>query len=145
MENTKPKKKSRFNEEAVAGLLFVLLPILGFLLFTAGPFIFSIFASFTSWDSMTDLTQIFTMDEVDREFFYVGFENYKEMFADIDFWRSLWNTIFYMIGIPIGMMWALTLAISFNKELPGVKAYRVIYYIPVVSSIVAVSLLWKWI
>ena len=145
MENTKPKKKSRFNEETVAGLLFVLLPILGFLLFTAGPFIFSIFASFTSWDSMTDLTQIFTMDEVDREFFYVGFENYKEMFADIDFWRSLWNTIFYMIGIPIGMMWALTLAISFNKELPGVKAYRVIYYIPVVSSIVAVSLLWKWI
>ena len=67
MENTKPKKKSRFNEEAVAGLLFVLLPILGFLLFTAGPFIFSIFASFTSWDSMTDLTQIFTMDEVDRD------------------------------------------------------------------------------
>jgi len=137
-------KKRVWNDEARAGLLFVLLPVIGFFLFTAGPFLFSIFASFTSWDSMTDLTSIFSMDEVEREFFYVGLENYRELFSDIDFWKSLWNTLFYMIGIPIGMLWAFSLALAFNRDLPGVKVYRVIYYIPGVSSIVAVSLLWAW-
>lgn len=135
---------SKWNEEAKAGLIFVLLPVFGFILFTAGPFLFSIFASFTSWDSMTDLTKLFSMDEVDKEFFYCGLDNYKEMFQDSQFWKALWNTLFYMIGIPIGMVWAFGLAIAFNKSLPGVKVFRVIYYIPVVSSIVAVSLLWKW-
>lgn len=144
MKNKIINKKRKLDDEAKAGLLFILPPIIGFLLFTAGPFLFSIFASFTSWDSMTDLTGLFKMDEIDREFFYIGIENYKELFSDGDFWRSLWNTLVYMIGIPIGMVWAFGLALSFNKKLPGVKIYRVIYYIPVVSSIVAVSLLWKW-
>lgn len=144
MANTKTDKKKKWDEEAVAGLLFVILPILGFFLFTAGPFLFSIFASFTDWNSMIDLTSIFTMDKVDREFFYIGFENYKELFMDEQFWKALFNTFFYMIGIPIGMLWAFSLALAFNKELPGIKVFRVIYYIPVVSSIVAVSLLWMW-
>ena len=144
MKNTELNKSKKWNDEARAGLLFVIAPVVGFFLFTAGPFLFSIFASFTSWDSMTDLTSLHKMDEIDRSFFYVGFENYKELFSDPDFWHSLWNTFVYMIGIPLGMIWAFSLALAFNKELPGVKVYRVIYYIPVVSSIVAVSLLWSW-
>ncbi|MCR5045752.1 MAG: sugar ABC transporter permease [Treponema sp.] len=137
-------KKKKWNEESKAGLLFVLPPIIGFFLFTAIPFVFSIYASFTSWDSMTDLTSLFRMDEIDRQYFYIGLKNYIELFTDVDFWKALFNTFFYMIGIPIGMLWAFALAASFNKTIPGVKAFRVIYYIPVVSSIVAVSLLWKW-
>ncbi|MCR4733726.1 MAG: sugar ABC transporter permease [Treponema sp.] len=137
-------KKKKWNEEAIAGLIFVLPPVIGFFLFTAGPFLFSIFASFTSWDSMTDLTELFKMDEIDREFFYIGFENYAELFQDGDFWRALLNTFVYMIGIPIGIIWAFALAMAYNESLPGTKIFRVIYYIPVVSSIVAVSLLWRW-
>ena len=137
-------EKKKWGEEAKMGLLFVLPPIFGFLLFTAIPFIFSIYASFTNWDSMTDLTSLFSMSDAEKEYFYVGFQNYKELFSDSDFWKALWNTFFYMIGIPIGMLWAISLAVSFNKPLKGVKLFRVIYYIPVVSSIVAVSLLWKW-
>ena len=134
------KKKTKWNDEARAGLLFVLPPVIGFFLFTAGPFLFSVFASFTSWDSMTNIRDLFS----EPEFYFVGFENYIELFSDWQFWRSLWNTFFYMIGIPIGMVWAFALALSFNRELPGVKIYRVIYYIPVVSSIVAIALLWQW-
>lgn len=144
MEQTTLNKKKKWNDEAKAGLLFVLPPVIGFFLFTAGPFLFSIFASFTSWDSMTDLGSLFHMDAEDRSYFYTGLENYLELFSDEKFWKSLFNTFWYMIGIPIGMIWAFTLAICFNKELPGVKMFRVIYYIPVVSSIVAVSLLWGW-
>ena len=138
------KTKKKWGEEAKMGLLFVLPPIIGFLLFTAIPFIFSIYASFTNWDSMTDLTSLFSMSEAEKEYFYVGLQNYKELFSDSDFWKALWNTFFYMIGIPIGMLWAIALAVSFNKQIHGAKLFRVIYYIPVVSSIVAVSLLWKW-
>ena len=144
--NTKTVKNAHraWDEEAKMGLLFVLPPIIGFLLFTAIPFVFSIYASFTNWDSMTDLTRLFSMDASEKEYFYAGFQNYKELFSDSDFWKALWNTFFYMIGIPIGMLWAISLAVSFNKPIHGAKLFRVIYYIPVVSSIVAVSLLWKW-
>ena len=112
MKNTELNKSKKWNDEARAGLLFVIAPVVGFFLFTAGPFLFSIFASFTSWDSMTDLTSLHKMDEIDRSFFYVGFENYKELFSDPDFWHSLWNTFVYMIGIPLGMIWAFSLAIA---------------------------------
>jgi multiple sugar transport system permease protein len=108
-----------------------LLPILQFLLFTAGPFFFSIYASFTDWNSMGDRN-------------FIGLDNYFELFADERFWKALANTFWYMIGIPIGMIWALGLALAFNRTMAGVKVFRVIYYIPVVSSIVAVSILWRW-
>jgi multiple sugar transport system permease protein len=124
-------RKKKWNDEAKWGLSFALLPVIGFFLFTAGPFVFSIIASFTDWNSMGDHD-------------FVGIDNYKELFSDPRFWKSLWNTFFYMIGIPIGMFWALFLALAFNRNMPGVKVFRVIYYIPVVSSIVAVSILWRW-
>lgn len=142
---TQLNKKIKWNDEARAGLLFVILPVLGFFLFTAGPFLFSIYASFTDWNSMTDITSLHKMDELDREFFYIGFENYKELFNDSMFWTALLNNLVYAVGVPIGMIWAFCLALLFNKDLPFIKAFRVIYYIPVVSSIVAVSLLWSWI
>lgn len=133
-------KRKKWNDEAVSGLIFVLPPVIGFFLFTAGPFLFSIFASFTEWDSMTTIEKLFSQPSS----YFIGFDNYVELFTDEFFWKALFNTFFYMIGIPIGMVWAFALAMSFNKELPGVKVYRVIYYIPVVSSIVAVALLWSW-
>ena len=137
MEKTVLNKKKRWNDEARAGLVFALPPVIGFFMFTAIPVVFSIFASFTDWNSMTNLTDFSTLE-------FIGIENYKELFTDSQFWRALWNTFFYMIGIPLGILWALGLALSFNKDLPGIKTFRVIYYIPVVSSIVAVSLLWRW-
>ncbi len=131
-------KKKKWTDEGIAGLIFVLPPVIGFLMFTAIPVVFSIFASLTEWNSMTDLTDWSTL-------YFSGINNYKELFSDEQFWHSLWNTLFYMIGIPIGIIWAFALALAFNKDIPGVKVFRVIYYIPVVSSIVAVSLLWKWV
>jgi multiple sugar transport system permease protein len=124
-------RKKKWNDEAKWGLAFAMLPVIGFFLFTAGPFVFSIIASFTDWNSMGDHD-------------FIAFDNYIELFGDWHFWKSLWNTFFYMIGIPIGMFWALFLALAFNRRMPGVKVFRVIYYIPVVSSIVAVSILWRW-
>jgi multiple sugar transport system permease protein len=50
-----------------------------------------------------------------------------------------------MIGIPIGLVIALGLALAMNRRVYGAKKFRVIYYIPVISSIAAVSILWRWV
>lgn len=126
------KRRSRWNREARVGLLFVLLPVAQFFLFAFGPLAFSAFAGFTDWSSMGDLN-------------IVGFDNFAEIFEDEKFWKSLYNTFYYMLGIPIGMIIALLLAMAMNRDMVGAKTFRVIYYIPVVSSIVAVAILWRWV
>ncbi|QAA33349.1 carbohydrate ABC transporter permease [Clostridium manihotivorum] len=126
------RKSDYYAKERKAGLLFVLAPVLGFFLFAFGPLMFSLYAGFTDWSSIGDIH-------------FVGLQNFKDMFHDINFWRSLYNTIFMMIGIPIGLILALALALMMNRKIFGIKAFRVIYYIPVISSVAAVSILWRWV
>jgi len=66
-------------------------------------------------------------------------------FKDEYFYKALFNTVFYLIGIPIGMVVSLLLAMAMNRNLPGTGIFRTIYYIPVISSLVAVSIIWGWI
>lgn len=64
----------------------------------------------------------------------MGFDNFAELFTTPTFWYSLGNTFFYLIGIPIGMIIALFLAMGMNRKIPGVRILRTMYYVPVVSS-----------
>src|SRR5699024_12739608 len=66
------------------------------------------------------------------------------MMADDYFWQALWNTLFLMIGIPIGLSISLVLAMAMNRRMPGRSVFRVIYYLPVVTSLAAISILWQW-
>src|SRR5699024_8187011 len=66
------------------------------------------------------------------------------MMADDYFWQALWNTLFLMIGIPIGLSISLVLAMAMNRRMPGRSVFRVIYYLPVVTSLAALSILWQW-
>jgi multiple sugar transport system permease protein len=67
------------------------------------------------------------------------------MLLDDKFYKSLYNTFYLLIGIPIGMFFSLIFAILMNRKLKGISLLRTIYYIPVISPIIAVSLLWQWI
>lgn len=125
-------KGGAFKQEARAGLLFVLAPILGFFLFVFGPLAYSLYASFTDWDGISGMS-------------FIGISNFKEVLTDTNFWKSLYNTVFMMLGIPIGMILAIALALAMSRKMFGVQMFRVIYYIPVISSVVAVSILWLWI
>lgn len=125
-------KSDYYARERRAGYLFVLAPVLQFFLFALGPLLFSLYAGFTDW------TSIGTPD-------FIGIDNFKAMFSDANFWKSIYNTIFMMIGIPIGLILALGLALAMNRKVLGAKTFRVIYYIPVISSIAAVSILWRWV
>ncbi|MDR1787013.1 MAG: sugar ABC transporter permease [Treponema sp.] len=74
---------------------------------------------------------------------WVGFKNYLDMFRNPLFWQSLANTFYYMIGIPIGIVLSLCLAALMNRHTPGETIFRVIYYTPVITSVVAVSFIFQ--
>lgn len=112
-------------------LLFVTPPVLGFLIFGLAPLLTSFGLSFMSWDMLTPAE-------------FIGLDNFSKMLDDEKFYKSLFNTLVLLVGIPLGMVFALLLAVMMNRSLKGVSIFRTIYYIPVISPIMALSLLWQW-
>ncbi|WP_082516006.1 carbohydrate ABC transporter permease [Cellulomonas sp. Leaf395] len=112
-------------------LAFVAAPIIGFLLFTLYPIGFAVYASLTSWNGLGPMT-------------FVGLENYVTLFQDEYFRIALYNTFFYMLGIPIGLALSLVLALALNRRIPGRTAFRAIYYVPVISSLAAIAIVWQF-
>ncbi|MFV0402338.1 MAG: carbohydrate ABC transporter permease [Oscillospiraceae bacterium] len=131
-KSTAPRLSSRMSDN-LWGWAFVLIPILGMIIFVLVPFIMSIYASFTSWP----LGQPIGTAK------WVGFRNYLEMFKSQLFWKSLGNTFFYMLGIPIGLAISLVLASMMNRGTRSEVIFRVIYYAPVITSIVAISFVFQ--
>lgn len=115
-------------------LLFVMAPFVGFLLFMAYPIVYALIASMTNWTGTKSM-----MDS------WVGLDNYVKLFHDAKFWRTLSTTVIYLLGIPIGMILGLLFAMGMNRKIPGVRILRTMYYVPVISSLVAVSILWAWV
>lgn len=119
--------------EALAGVAFVLPWAVGFLLLLAGPLILSFALSFTRYSVL-------------RPARWVGLGNYVRLFtADPLFWKSLTNTLFMLLGIPLGMALGLGLALLLGRSLRGMAFYRTLYFLPSVVPAVASALLWVWI
>ncbi|NQX49684.1 sugar ABC transporter permease [Paenibacillus tritici] len=124
-------KSNLYRKEKIYGFLFILPPLLGLLIFTLYPMIYSIYGSFTDWDGLGQMNVI-------------GLSNFADLWSDELFHKALFNTLFMMLGIPIGITLALLLALGLNRGVPGTTAFRVIYYVPVISSLAAVSIMWNW-
>lgn len=120
-------------QEAMTGWLFASPWIIGFLIFTVGPMLFSFYVSFTQYNII-------------RPPVWQGVENYQDIFQDRFFWKSLQNT-FWLVGVkvPIVMVVALGIAMLLNVKIPGERAFRTIIYLPNVLSGVAAIFLWQWI
>lgn len=119
-------------KEAMWGYLFVSAPLLGFLIFGFIPIVMSLVLSFMKWD----------MFRAPR---FAGFENFTRVASDPIVFLSFKNTLIFFLGVPVGMAISLMLALALNRKISGINIYRAVYYLPAVSSIVAVSLLWQWI
>ena len=118
--------------EMLAAMLFLLPNILGFVIFTMGPVLASFGLSLVEWNLLGSPS-------------WVGLDNYVTMVRDREFWDSLKATFYYTIGsLPLGIIPALILALALNQKLRGLAFYRTVYFVPVVSSTVAVALLWRW-
>ncbi len=77
---------------------------------------------------------------------FIGVENYRLLFTeDPLFWKSLWNTLYMVgVGLPVGMVVSLGIALLMNQKLKGMAFYRTLYYLPSITPVVATSILWFW-
>ncbi|MCB0065034.1 MAG: sugar ABC transporter permease [Caldilineaceae bacterium] len=113
--------------------IFILPWLIGFVLFTAGPMLGSLYISFTRWEIVTPST-------------WVGLDQYRRLFADDRFYLSLWNTAYYVfLGVPLHLALALLAALAMNMNLRGIRIFRTLYYVPSLTPAVANSILWLWI
>ncbi len=112
--------------------MFVSPWVIGFVIFTAGPMFYSLYLSFTA-SSLLSPPQ------------WIGVENYRRMFADPIFYRSLGNTAYYaLLGVPLGMILSLGLALLLDAKVRGQQVFRTLFFLPSVTNTVALSLLWLW-
>ncbi|MGK7376841.1 carbohydrate ABC transporter permease [Planococcus sp. 1R117A] len=118
-------------KESIYGYIFVMPWIIGFLAFTAGPLVFSFVASFTNYNITSQMD-------------FVGGENYKGLLTeDSLFWTSLWNTLYFVIfSVPLTTIGAIFLSALLNQDIPGIRYFRTLYYLPAVLSGVGVYMLW---
>ncbi len=122
-----------FRRESYAGYFFATPWFLGFIIFGGGPFFFSMLMSLCQYDILSAPK-------------FVGIENYKAMFTDDPlFYKSLANTVFMALGIPLGMAVSLGIAVLLNYEIKGMAVYRTFFYLPAIMPAVAASILWVWI
>jgi multiple sugar transport system permease protein len=125
-------KTKASRQEALAACLFLLPNIIGFVVFTAGPVLAALGISLVSWNLLNPPQ-------------WVGLGNYIALIRDADFMASLRATLYYTLAsVPLGIVLSLALAVALNQKIRGIGIYRTIYFIPVVSSLVAVSLMWRW-
>lgn len=120
--------------EAISGYLFISPWLIGFLLFTVGPMLFSLYISFTRWNIVGDPK-------------WVGLANYERIFtADKDFRQALLVTFSYAaIYLPLATIVGLAMAMALHLKLKGVGVFRTMLYLPYVVPSIAATLVWVWV
>ena len=116
------------------GYAFIAPWLIGFLLFTAGPFLASIYFSFTRYNVVTPPV-------------WVGTANYEALFQqDPLFWKSLGVTFRYaLVAVPLGVVIAVIMALFLNLNIKGIAVYRTIFFLPSIVPTVATSMIFLWI
>jgi multiple sugar transport system permease protein len=123
-------KKSK---EAIVAAGFLSPNIIGFIAFTIGPIIASIYFSFTEWD-------LINRPE------WIGLKNFRTLLIDSRFFQTVINTIvFTVLTVPLGVVLAFLFSIFLNMKIRGITAFRTIFFIPVIATMTGVAMLWRWI
>jgi multiple sugar transport system permease protein len=116
--------------EAAAAFMYISPWLIGFLIFTLGPMLASLYFSFTEYNIVTAPR-------------WVGLQNYIGLFQDELFWHSLKVTLrFAVMALPASLVFGLFLAVLLNQKIPFVKLWRTLYFLPSVITGVAVTILW---
>lgn len=136
MPTTRPGDPTR-RHQAVAAWVLALPFVALFAVFTAGPVLASLGMSFTDSRS-SDMRTPFAVG-------FVGLDNYTKLLGDPLFQKVMANTgLYLLLGVPLTMALALLVAVGLNRITFLKGLFRVGYYLPVVTSIVAVSVVWKF-
>jgi len=121
-------------QENIAAYMFLLPFLIFFVMFVVYPMFLCVYTSF------------FDANMGVAEDVFIGFANYKELFNDPIFWKGLWNTlIIVFVSVPITCIFSLWVASAISKmPVVATSAFRCIFYLPVVTGSVAVTVVWKW-
>jgi len=118
--------------EERAAWLFLAPSLVLFAIFTAIPVLSAFFISFTQWNLFNEVT-------------WVGLGNYLELAKDEIFAKVLGNTAYFvLISVPVQIVLALLCALVLNRGIKGQTFFRVVYFLPVVTSTIAAALVWAW-
>jgi multiple sugar transport system permease protein len=132
---TSPSLRRRIglgNRGGLAGYIFVAPSILFLAAFVIFPIFLAIYYSLSDYDLISPPK-------------LVGFKHFVRLLDDVRYLRSLTNTVYFAIGtVPSGIVTSLLLAVLINRSFRGIYAFRAMFYLPVVSSFVSVSLIWLW-
>jgi len=133
----KMAKRRRLSLEAIEErwfYVFISPWLIGFVLWTAGPMVASVILSFTRYEIVLPPQ-------------WIGFDNFVTMFTkDPLFWKALKVTLHYTIlSVPLSVVFAVLIALLLNQKLPGLSIWRTVYYLPSITSGVAVALMWSWV
>jgi multiple sugar transport system permease protein len=114
-------------------LHFLAPTLIGLIFLSAGPIIATLGISLTKWDLLTAPQ-------------FTGLDNYTQLLSDDRFMKALRNTFFYtIVSVPLGLVIALGLAMALNTKVRGIAFIRTAYFLPVVTSTIAIALVWQWI
>jgi putative chitobiose transport system permease protein len=125
--------KSRKLQVYLIVFIFLGIPLLLLGIFTYYPIIRGVLLSFTKYNMLLGTAK------------WIGFENYKALFKDKYFYTALQNIIKYLIIVPFIQFFSILIAILVNQKIPGIKFFRTLFYVPVITGSVIVSMAWKWI
>jgi multiple sugar transport system permease protein len=125
------RQMNRTTTDNLWALFFMGPQVIGLLVFSALPLLAALYLSLTNWNGFGDQT-------------FVGLNNFVEQVASADLHIALWNTLVYtLIAVPGGLILALLVAMGLSN-IPFKTLYRVLYFMPVVTSTVAVSVIWLY-
>ncbi|HJO08187.1 MAG TPA: sugar ABC transporter permease [Chloroflexota bacterium] len=126
------KRLARGNRGGLAGYYFVGPSIIFMVVFIILPIFLAFYYSVTDYDLMQSPR-------------LAGWKNYANLLEDYRFPRAVTNTLYFAFGtVPTGIITSLFLAVLINRHIRGIYTFRALYYMPVVSSFVSVSLIWLW-
>jgi len=133
----KPARKARTGRlqrrESLAGWLFVAPMLLGISIFTLFPILIMLILNFVDWDFVLGL----------EKFSWAGLDNFEQLIDDRRFHKTWMNNMIFMFTVPVCMAISLLLAIIINKHVFLKDFFKVAYFMPYISSVVAVAVVWQ--
>jgi len=126
------KKKTKINEW-LWGWFLIAPTVIGLVILNIIPAIQTFYLSF------------FKSGDFGRGNIFVGLENYRKLINDTQVWYAVRNTLLYtLLVVPVSVFLAAVIAVLLNKNIKGKGIYRSIYYMPVIATPAAVTMVWRW-
>lgn len=128
----KRRKLSKKMRSSLMAYAFMAPALILLVLFVFYPIVYSIPLAFTDYSAIGDTS-------------FVGLDNFKRAFADSEFWTAMKNSALFVACVPVLQILSILLAVVVNAKLRGITFFRVLFYIPVVTSMIAISIMWSFI